>query len=482
LVQLVLVESAWLAFLAAAMGALLAWWSAPFVVARINPADNPARLVLPADWRVVGFGVALTFAVTFVFGLAPALRASAVKPASALKGGDDPHSRRRLMHALIATQVAFCFLVLFVAGLFVATFDRLSNQPTGFSSKRLLTLDAVAEPAQPPAYWDQVAEHLRAVPGVETVALASQPLLSGYSSNDGVSVDGAPPTDVLAYFLKVSPGWVDAMRIPLADGRDFRASDTNPGVAIVSQAFAKQFFNGENPVGKAFEKASDDGQRARFQIVGLVRDARYRDIRGPVLPVAYLPFRSPDANGALKAIGRGTFIVRTSSANPLALVPALRHEVHRARSEFRVSNIRTQLEINQAHTVRERLLAMLALFFAVVALLLAGIGLYGVLDYSVLQRRREIGIRMAIGAPAGDIARRVTAEVFGMVLLGALAGITLGMVSVRYIESLFYQVKATDLAMLALPSLAILAAALLAAVPPVIRAVRIDPATTLRSE
>ena len=117
--------------------------------------------------------------MTLLFGLAPALRASAVKPASALKGGDDPHSRRRLMHALIAVQVAFCFLVLFVAGLFAATFDRLSHQPTGFSAERLLTLDTVAQRAQPPVFWDQVAEHLRTVPGVETVALAGWPLLSG---------------------------------------------------------------------------------------------------------------------------------------------------------------------------------------------------------------------------------------------------------------------------------------------------------------
>ncbi len=167
LVQLVLVESAWLAFLAAAIGGLFAWWSAPFVVSRINPPDNPARLFLPADWRVLGFGLALTLGVTLLFGLAPALRASAVKPASALKGGEDPHSRRRLMHALIAVQAAFCFLVLFVAGLFVATFERLSNQPTGFSAERLLTLETVTRRPQPPVFWDQVAEHLRAVPGVE---------------------------------------------------------------------------------------------------------------------------------------------------------------------------------------------------------------------------------------------------------------------------------------------------------------------------
>ncbi len=150
LIQLMLVESGLLAFLAAALGAGFAWWSGPFVVGMINPPNNPARLVLPADWRVLGFGVALALAVTLLFGLAPALRASAVNPVSAIKGGEDPHSRRRLMHALIGVQVAFCFLVLFVAGLFVATFERLSNQPTGFSANRLLVLDTVAKVPQPP--------------------------------------------------------------------------------------------------------------------------------------------------------------------------------------------------------------------------------------------------------------------------------------------------------------------------------------------
>jgi len=149
LVQLVLVESAWLALLSAALGAWLAWWSAPFVVSRINPPDNPVRLNLPADWRVLAFAVALTLAVTLLFGLAPALRASKVNQANALRGGaSSPHARRRLMHALIAVQVAFCFLVLFVAGLFAATFDRLSHRPMGFSADSILTLDARAPQAQ----------------------------------------------------------------------------------------------------------------------------------------------------------------------------------------------------------------------------------------------------------------------------------------------------------------------------------------------
>jgi len=282
--------------------------------------------------------------------------------------------------------------------------------------------------------------------------------------------------------LQASPGWIDAMKIPLIDGRDFRPADTYPGVAIVNRTFAKAYFNGEDPIGKPFEVVFSGGQRLRFECVGLVGDVTYRDIREPILPQAYFPFHSIDAKGALRPIGQGTFIVRTSGASPMAVASLLRREVPRARSEFRVSNIRTQTEINQSHTVRERLLARLALFFGVVALVLAGVGLYGVLDYSVLQRRREISIRMALGAQAGDIARRVTVAVFSMVLAGALAGLALGFAAARYIQTLLYQVKPTDPRMLALPALTILAAALLAALPPVIRAVRIDPATTLRAE
>jgi putative ABC transport system permease protein len=482
LIQLVLVQSAWLALLAATIGLLFAWWSGPFVVSMINPPDDPARLVLPADWRVLGFGLAVALGVTLLFGLAPALRASSVNPVSALKGGEDPHSKRRLMHVLIAVQVAFCFLVLFVAGLFVTTFQRLSHQPTGFSADRLLVVDAVAKTPQPEEFWDQVAEHLRGVQGVETVALTDSPLLGGSSWNNFISLNGGPPNGVLSYMRAVSPGWLDAMKIPLKDGRDFRPADAHPGAALVNETFTKTYFDGVDPVGKTFDLNMDEGLRLRYEIVGLVGDVRYRDLREPILPQFYVPFRSIDRNGVAGKRGAGILLVRTSGLNPRALAGVLRQEVPRARPEFRVSRIRTQLEINQSHTVRERLLATLALFFAIVALLLAGVGLYGVLHYSVLQRRREIGIRIAVGAQAGGIARLVTMEVFSMVLVGAAAGIGLGIMSVRYVESLFYQVKATDLQMLALPSLAIFAGALLAALRPTMQAVRIDPASMLRAE
>jgi putative ABC transport system permease protein len=228
-----------------------------------------------------------------------------------------------------------------------------------------------------------------------------------------------------------------------------------------------------------------DFQKGRLpvSIVGLVPDTRSRDnIRFPIRPTAYFPYETVDAQGAFQPSGRGTFVIRTASPNPLALASMLRQEVPRARPEFRVSNIRSQVEIEDSLTVRERMLALLALFFAAVALALAGVGLYGVLDYSVQLRRREIGIRMAIGAPAANIARSVTVDVFVMVLVGAAVGLALGIGSTRYIATLLFEVRATDWVRLAVPSATILVAAMLAAVPAVIRAVRVDPVSALRAD
>ena len=480
LVQLILVQSALLALFSAVLGASFAAWSAPFVLSFISPPDNPARLPLPADWRVLRFAIGRIAVVVLLLGLVPALRASTIRPVSALKGGEKNHSPRRLMRGAIALQVAFCFLVLFLSSLFVATFERLSRKPLGFSTDRLLLLDTVAQKGQPPAAWDQTADAIRNVPGVESSATSIWPLLQGVITNSFISINGAAPGPNPAFFLNVTPGWLGTMRIPILQGSDFRPEDTAPGEAIVSETFTHTFFPGQDPIGKTFKRAVDEGPL--YRIVALVPDTPYSNVREPMLPVAYIPFRLVDEHGLPRPISSGTFVVQTVAANPFALADTLRQTVAQRHNGLRVSNIRTQAELVRDQSVRERLLAMLAVFFTCVALLLAGIGLYGVLIYSVLQRRHEIGIRIAIGSPRAGIVRLVTLDVFMMIALGGCAGVALGFGAARYVESLFYQVKATDGDMIALPACAILLTALVATLPAVLRALRTDPTEILRAE
>jgi len=484
LVQMVLVESAILSGLAGGLGAIFAWRAAPLVLSMISSRDNPARLMLPPDWRVLSFGVVLIVGVMLLFGMLPAMRASAVKPVSALKGGDDPNARQRMMHGMIALQVAFCFLVLFMAGLFAKTFQRLSQIPLGYSPQGLLLLESVAPHGKFPQGWEEVADVLRAKPGVERVAESGWPLMAS-SSNNAVAVNGGPPSVDMVYFLPVSPGWFETMRMRVRAGREFMSTDVNPGAAVVNRTFAKRFFNGENPVGKNFEEVGDEGLRQHFRVVGVVADAPYRNVREVQLPVAFVPLREVDAKGVVLPEQSATFLVRMAGSDakaPMARAGELRKAVAAASAGIRVSNVRTQQELIDGQTVRERLLAVLGAFFASVALLLAGIGLYGVLNYSVLQRRREIGIRVAVGARGGAIVQLVTRSVFTMVVAGLVAGVGLGLASARYMDSLFFQVKASDTTMLAIPSVVILAAAAVATLPAVLRALGIEPVEILRAE
>ena len=276
------------------------------------------------------------------------------------------------------------------------------------------------------------------------------------------------------------------MKIPLVAGRDLMDDDTEPGKALVNETFTKQFFGGENPIGRSFETPvnSKPGKpfKLTFEVVGEVGDVAYSDLREPHLPVAYIPIRLQSQNGGLRPLRGETIVVRTVGDDPMAMAQTLRHMVKQVDPEFGVSNMQTQEELIRNLTIRERLLATLGGFFAVVALLLAAIGLYGVLHYSIVQREKEIGIRLALGAAAGNIARLVTFRVFAMVLVGAAIGQGLGMVSVRYVASLLYGVKGNDPKMLVMPTIVLLVVALTAAMPAVLRASRIDPTVMLRAE
>jgi predicted permease len=481
LIQLLLVESAILATCASLVGTLIAWLAVPFVVSMISSPDNPVQLAMPADWRVLAFSCLLALLVTVLFGLGPAFRASGLKPASALKGGETRASAG-LLNGLVAAQVAFCVFVYYSACLFIGTFERMSSQPTGFSSARVLTLETATKGKQPIENWRRVTDRLRNDPALEAVGLCWWPLMSGNGWSQYVWVNGhRSDEDNTPYFLKVSPGWLDTMRIRFHDGRDFREGDAFPNVAIVNETFARRFFGGSNPIGRSFQ-VMQDNKRSTLQVVGYVADARYGNMREPIHATAYVPFYSIDAAGKPERSDWASFVVRTRNASPMGLASALTREVSESEPDFSVVNVRTQEEMVRSQLLRERLLAALGLYFAGVAVTLAAAGIFGVLNYIVVRRRRELGIRLAIGARSRHIAWGVTRNTVGMTGLGGLLGIMAGVYSGRFVESLLYQITTTDRRVILIPLLLTVAVAFVAAVLPVARAVHLDPAVTLREE
>jgi predicted permease len=307
LIQLVLVEGALLAVCASIAGAVFAWWAAPFVVSLLA-FEEPVQLALTVNWRALGFSLAVTIAVTAVSGLAPALRASAVKPLGALKVRDDRHGHRRVVRSIVGAQTAFCLFVVFVAGLFAVTLRNLATRPLGFEPDRVAVLEInVPGEKQSQHTWADVGDQIRAMPGVESVAFAMWVPLSGNGWRAPVSTDGQPAEDDNSpYFLGVSPAYFTTMQTGLVAGRDFRMGDTPPtrdgprpaaGVGIVNEAFARAYFNGGNPIGRRvlvrqFKLGPQDRDvEAPMEIVGLVRDAAYRDLREPMRPTVFVPMR-----------------------------------------------------------------------------------------------------------------------------------------------------------------------------------------------
>jgi len=481
LIQMVLVESAILALAGTALGTLFGSWAAPFVVSMLRMPEDPAQLVLLTGWREIFFAALVAAVVTALFGLAPAWRASAAQPSAALKGGGDPGARRRPLYMLLGAQMAFCMVVQFVAGLFVTTFATLATRPLGFSYDHVLTMDTKAARQENPAAWQQVADAVRRQPGVESVGIASWAPLSGNGWRASVSVPGRAVEPRSPYCLEVSPGFFATMRMSLIDGRDLRPNDISPqmkdhasisGVGVVNEAFARAFFDGQNPVGRWVDMSQGKDVSAPMQIVGYVRDAAYDDVREQIRPTMYLPLR--DRNHFMIA-------VRTAG-DPRSFASGLRRAVAEARPGFQPVTVQPGSNFLRWRLLRERLLAALSSFFAAVALVLAAVGLFGTMNYAVTGGIREIGIRMALGARALDVIRRVTAAPSGAVGLGLLIGLAGGVASGRLVQSLLFGVTSTDWMAMAGPAALLLLAAAAAGVPPALRAARVDPARTLRGD
>ncbi|HEX5070524.1 MAG TPA: ADOP family duplicated permease [Vicinamibacterales bacterium] len=479
LVQMMLVESLVLALVAAAAGALFASWAAPFVVSMLAPPEQPLRVILDLDWRTMLTAASLTIAVTMLFGLLPALRASATPLLEALKEVRGRHGHRRLAGVLVGAQAAFCVFLLFGASLFLGTLDRLQHRPLGFAPDHLLHIVVEGTRDRSPENWAQLAAALRNVPRVESAAVAGWAPLTGNRWRSSVTRPGFAPPEDAPDWMAVAPGYIETMKMRLVEGRDFRAGDRAPrkengqpapGVAIVNETFARIYFGGKSPIG---QRVTVDSSQAPMEIVGMTADAVYASVREAGHPAVLIPLEGVRQGG--------TVLVRTSIPGP-DITRAVREAIVRFDPALQIREAVPFQSIVTKQIVRERLLGALSAFFATLGLVLAIIGLYSVLNYAVTRERHEIGLRLALGARPGHIVAKLTTRLGAMVAIGAVAGIGLGLGFGQYVQKLLFQVAPTDLRSVGPPIVALGIAAVLAVLPPAIRAVRTDPAQTIKSE
>jgi putative ABC transport system permease protein len=450
--------------------------AAPAVVGMLAPAADSVHLDLRVDWSVMAVAGTLALLTTALFGLAPAVRASGVAPLTALKsGGGRTAVRTGLMRPFVAIQVAFGLVVLFIGSLLVLSFARISSVNPGFATSDvlLIALETVkrVEPQQQRAALVDVLDRLRGVSGVQAVSSAEYSPL-GRAWTHVIPMPGTPNQSIESTMAPVTDGFFETMKIPIVAGRGFEPGDLRAQAAaiVVNETFASRYFGRDRAVGRTLDaRFGDDGGSGGQEIVGVAADTRY-DLRKPAAPTIYIP---------LRLRGTGTLHVRVAG-DPAVVGARLREEIRAAAPLFRVVSVTLQAAAVEQTLIRERLLALLSGFFAVIGLVLAAVGLYGILSYSVVQRTREIGIRVALGARRGRVVWTIVRDAGGAVLAGLAFGLAGGLYGSRFVEALLFEVTPLDFWSLVVPLATLLFAALLASAIPAFRAARVDPAITLR--
>jgi len=481
LVRKVLVEGAVLAAMACVLGLVWAAATAPAIVRMLGTAGNPVYLDLHAGWRMFAFVLLAGLLATILFALTPAVQASGVSPHDALKAAGGKHSARRaLLRPMMAVQVAISFMVLFIGGMFLVSFEKLLNVDLGFAQTGVLVSRIEAKELRDPQASRQAAlellDRVRQLPGVRAAALSEFPLFTSSGWTQWVRIPGRAPDTLDSVVLPVSPSFFEAMGTRLLAGRDFTVRDVEAEapVALVNEAFARHYFPGADPLGKRFTRPSGRPglPDVTEEIIGLVRDAHYDSVREPAPSTFYIPLRT---------LSNARLEVRAET-DALQLAPLVREAVRSFGHSTRATDIVLQSTLVSNALIRERLLAVLSGFFALVAVALATVGLYGVLSYSVSRRTREIGIRLALGARQASVIRLVFSEIALVTVVGLVVGFPGGNALARSISKLLYEVKPADVSSISLPLAALLAAAGIAGVRPALRAAGVDPAVALREE
>ncbi len=489
LIRQLLAESLLLAVAGAVLGGLFAEVVSQGLIRFISTTENPLFVGLGMNWTVLGFSAALAVVTCLLFGLIPAMRATILSPASAMRNGGrgttSGRERFSLRRGLVATQVALSLVLLVGALLFVRSLRNLLTTDAGFKPEGIISLgvDFTGAPFgkdRRPAVYRELQERLSAVPGVLSAAQIGFTPVSGSGWDQGVGPDGAQAAGSGKDSLlnRSAPGYFKTMGTRIIAGRDFTEQDnlSGPKVAIVNEMFAKKYFNGANPVGRTFRIDADAGKpEPLFQIIGMVANTKYYELKEEFSPVGFFPIaQDPEpgngANFVLRVSGSPSEVTRGMKAAVAAVSPAIGMQVRSFSAQL------------QESLLRERLMATLSGAFGFLAALLATLGLYGVIAYMVARRRSEIGLRMALGADRASVLGLVMREAGLLLAVGTVAGVLLSLWAGRAASTMLYGLKPYDPVSLvsAIGLLAVIALA--ASYVPARAASRLEPMIALRDE
>jgi predicted permease len=486
LVRQLLFESCLLAVLGGLAGLLVSRLTLTVIVNELLPPDSVNLVNVGVDARVLAFTAMLSLITGVLFGVFPALHTTRPNLASTLKGWSGQPSGARsaawFRRMLVTSQIALSLALLAAAGFFVKSLVTIGRVDLGLRSDQLVTFAVSPQrtgysPARAKMLFQQIEDSVGTIPGVSGVTGSIVGLIQGDNWGSSVAVDGfksGPDIDAQSMYNEVSPGYFRTLGIPLISGREFTRSDSAGAakVAIVNEAFTRKFGLGREAVGKHM---STGGDKLDVEIVGLVKDAKYSDVKQTPPPLFVTPYRQDDTVGAL------TFYVRTS-LTPDALVPQISPVLARLDRNLPIENVRTMEGQIRDNIVQDRLITTLSTAFAVLATILAAVGLYGVLAFTVAQRTREFGLRMALGADAGRVRWLVLRQVSWMAIVGSVIGIAAALGLGHLAESELYQMHGNDPVILTVATTLIVLVAFAAGFVPARRASRLDPMRALRYE